>query len=52
MIDLLGVKSDEILYVGDGGSKELYEPHIPCPILNEFPHADKQSEILNYVEYP
>lgn len=70
MIDLLGVKADEILYVGDGGSRELYaareagmhpvqctwfhdrafEPHIPCPILNEFPHADHQSEILDYVK--
>lgn len=70
MINLLGVKSDEILYVGDGGSRELYaareagmhpvqctwfhdrafEPHIPCPVLDEFPHAAKQSEILKYAE--
>ena len=65
--DKLNVKPDECLYVGDGGSRELYaardagmhpiqctwfhdrayEPHIPCPILDEFDHADHQSEILD-----
>jgi putative hydrolase of the HAD superfamily len=70
MIDLLGVESDEILYVGDGGSHELYEaremgmhpvqctwfyekafnPHIPCPILEDFPHAKRQCEILDYIK--
>ena len=60
MTEKLGVKPDECLYVGDGGSRELYaareagmhplqctwfherayEPHIPCPILDEFEHAD------------
>lgn len=68
MTDKLNVKPDECLYVGDGGSRELYaardagmhpiqctwfhdrayEPHIPCPILDEFDHADHQSEILDY----
>ena len=67
MTDKLNVKPDECLYVGDGGSRELYaardagmhpiqctwfhdrayEPHIPCPILDEFDHADHQSEILD-----
>ncbi|MBO4844772.1 MAG: HAD-IA family hydrolase [Lachnospiraceae bacterium] len=68
MTDKLNVKPEECLYVGDGGSRELYaardagmhpiqctwfhdrayEPHIPCPILDEFDHADHQSEILDY----
>ena len=68
MIQHLGVKPDECLYVGDGGSKELYgardagmhpvqctwfherayEPHIPCPILEEFDHAEHQEDILKY----
>ena len=61
-----GVKPEECLYVGDGGSRELYaarevgmnpvqalwfhelafEPHVPCGILPEFPHALKQAEIF------
>lgn len=69
MLDELGLKPEECLYVGDGGSKELYaardvgmhpvqctwfhdmayEPHIPCPILDEFDRADKQQDILKYV---
>ncbi len=69
MLDELGLKPEECLYVGDGGSKELYaardvgmhpvqctwfhdmayEPHIPCPILDEFDRADSQSEILKYL---
>ena len=69
MIKALGVKPEECLYVGDGGSRELYaardagmkavqctwfherafEPHIPCPLLDEFPHADKQSDILEMI---
>ncbi len=69
MTDKLGVSADECLYVGDGGSNELYasreagmhpvqctwyhdiayEPHIPCPILVEFDHADHQLDILNYL---
>ena len=69
MTDLLQVAPDECLYVGDGGSRELYaarefgmhpvqctwfherafEPHIPCPILDEFEHADKQQDILKYL---
>lgn len=68
MTEKLGVKPDECLYVGDGGSRELYaareagmhplqctwfherayEPHIPCPILDEFEHADHQSEVLDH----
>lgn len=70
MIQLLDVKPEECLYVGDGGSKELYaareagmhpiqctwfherafEPHIPCPILDEFDHADQQMEVLRHLE--
>ena len=70
MIDLLGVEPDEIFYVGDGGSNELFaaremgmhpvqctwfyekafDPHIPCPILEEFPHAKRQCEILDYIK--
>ena len=69
MTKLLEVKADECLYVGDGGSKELYaareagmhplqctwfhdmafEPHIPCPILDEFDHADHQLEVLDFL---
>ena len=69
MINELGVTADECVYVGDGGSKELYaareagmhpvqctwfherafEPHIPCPILDEFDHADHQLQVLDYV---
>ncbi len=70
MTGLLGVEAGECLYIGDGGSKELYAareagmhpvqctwfhekafaPHIPCPILDEFDHAGKQSDILGYIE--
>jgi putative hydrolase of the HAD superfamily len=66
----LGVKPEECLYVGDGGSKELFaareagmhpvqctwfhdlafEPHVPCPIYNEFDHANTQFEVLNYIK--
>ena len=62
----LGLNASECLYVGDGGSRELYaareagmhpvqctwfherafEPHIPCPILDEFEHVDRQSDVL------
>ncbi len=69
MINQLGVKAQECLYVGDGGSKELYaareagmhpvqctwfhdrafEPHIPCPILDEFEHVNHQPDVLNYI---
>ena len=69
MTEMLGVKPDECLYVGDGGSGELYaakeagmkplqctwfhdrafEPHIPCPILDEFEHADHQLDILDHL---
>ena len=65
----LGLSAGECLYVGDGGSKELYaakdagmhpvqctwfhdrafEPHIPCPILDEFEHADHQRDILQFL---
>ena len=67
---LFHVEPSECLFVGDGGSKELYaardcgmhvlqctwfherayEPHIPCPILEEFDHADTQMEVLEYLE--
>ncbi|MBR6316654.1 MAG: HAD-IA family hydrolase [Lachnospiraceae bacterium] len=70
MTQQLGVQADECLYVGDGGSNELFaareagmhpvqctwfhekafEPHIPCPILDEFEHADRQMEILKFLE--
>ncbi len=69
MTEKLGLKPEECLYVGDGGSKELYaardagmhpvqctwfhdmayEPHIPCPILDEFNRADRQMDIFNYI---
>ena len=69
MTKALGVAADECLYVGDGGSNELfaardagmhpvqctwfhdrgYEPHIPCPILDEFDRADHQLEVLDYI---
>ena len=70
MTELLGVEPGECLYVGDGGSRELFaareagmkavqctwfhdlafEPHIPCPILDEFEHAAHPSEILQIAE--
>ena len=69
MTRLFHVEPDECLFVGDGGSRELYaardagmhalqctwfhdrayEPHIPCPILDEFDHADTQMEVLKYL---
>ena len=69
MLDALKLSPEECLYVGDGGSRELYaardigmqalqctwfhelafEPHIPCPLLEEFPHADCQEDVLNYL---
>ena len=70
MTQLLGVRPEECLYVGDGGSKELYaareagmhpvqctwfhdrafEPHIPCPILDEFEHVNHQPDVLDYIK--
>ena len=70
MTEQLGVQAEECLYVGDGGSNELFaareagmhpvqctwfhekafEPHIPCPILDEFEHADQQMEILEFLD--
>ena len=61
---------EECLYVGDGGSRELYtardlgmhavqaawfrtlafEPHIPCPMLPEFPQAMRQEDVLGYLD--
>ena len=69
MTELLGVAAEECLYVGDGGSRELYaareagmhpvqctwfhelafEPHVPCPILEEFEHAEKQMDVLKFL---
>lgn len=69
MTGQLGLSPDECLYVGDGGSGELYaaleagmhpvqctwfherafEPHIPCPILDEFDHVDRQMDVLKYI---
>ena len=65
----LGVTPDECLYVGDGGSRELFaardigmqavqaswfralafEPHIPCPVLLEFPQVMLQLDVLDYL---
>ena len=70
MTELLGVEPGECLYVGDGGSRELFaareagmkavqctwfhdlafEPHIPCPILDEFEQAGHPSDILRIAE--
>jgi len=69
IMEELGVKPEECLYVGDGGSRELFvardlgmkavqaawfhelafEPHIPCPLLEEFPQVMKQLDILNWI---
>ncbi len=70
MMKALKVSADECVYVGDGGSRELYaarelgmravqctwfhelafEPHIPCALLDEFPHVDKQMDVLNFID--
>ena len=70
MTELLGVEPGECLYVGDGGSRELFaareagmkavqctwfhdlafEPHIPCPILDEFEQAGHPTDILRIAE--
>ena len=70
MIEQLGVEPAECLYVGDGGSRELYgareagmhpvqctwfhdlafEPHVPCPILDEFEHAAHQMDIIEFLK--
>ena len=70
MTEILGVDASECLYVGDGGSRELfaareagmnplqctwfhdraYEPHIPCDIFDEFDHAEKQSDVVEYLD--
>ena len=70
MMSSLNVNPEECVYVGDGGSRELFaardngmkavqctwfhelafEPHIPCPLLDEFPHADHQSDVLKYLD--
>ena len=70
MISLLDVKPEECLYVGDGGSRELFgardagmkavqctwfrdrafEPHIPCPVFEEFDHAEHQTDILDFLD--
>ncbi|MBO4457690.1 MAG: HAD-IA family hydrolase [Butyrivibrio sp.] len=69
MAERLKLDPSECLYVGDGGSRELYaareagmypvqctwfherafEPHIPCPILDEFNHADKQMDVARFL---
>ena len=69
MISKLGVSPEECLYVGDGGSQELYaareagmhplqctwfhdrafEPHIPCPVLDEFDHACHWFDVLDHL---
>ena len=70
MTEKLGVAPEECLFVGDGGSRELYgareagmkavqctwfhelafEPHVPCPILEEFEHAAHQMDILEKIK--
>ena len=69
MIRELNVLPQEVLFVGDGGSKELFaardagmqtlqcnwfrplafEPHIPCPVYEEFPQAATRGDVLNYL---
>ncbi len=69
IMEELGVKPEECLYVGDGGSKELFaardlgltalqaswfrplafEPHIPCPVLPEFPQVMHQLDVLDHL---
>ncbi|RKM58631.1 HAD family hydrolase [Butyrivibrio sp. XB500-5] len=66
----LGVKPEECLYVGDGGSRELFtakeigmhpvqalwyrhmmfEPHVPSPVFDEFPHAESRKDIEEMLE--
>ncbi|MEE3351693.1 MAG: HAD-IA family hydrolase [Saccharofermentanaceae bacterium] len=69
IMEELGVTPEECLYVGDGGSKELFaardigmkalqaswfrelafEPHIPCPVLPEFPQVMRQLDVLDHL---
>lgn len=69
IMEEFGVKPEECLYVGDGGSRELFvardlgmkalqatwfhhlafEPHIPCPLLTEFPQGKTQLDVLKYL---
>ena len=69
MTDRLGVEPGECLYIGDGGSRELYgardagmhplqctwffermfEPHVTCPILDEFEHVNTRLEVLDFI---
>lgn len=69
MIKNLNIKPEECLYVGDGGSNELYaasdigmkavqtlvfhemayEPHVPCGVLDDFPHIYKQEELFDLI---
>ena len=66
----LKVAPEECIYVGDGGSNELYaasdmgmkavqtlvfhdmayEPHVPCEILDDFPHIYKQDELYDFLK--
>ena len=70
IIDEFGVTADQCLFVGDGGSRELFaardigmkaiqaswfrelafEPHIPCPVLPEFPQVKNQLDVLEYLD--
>ena len=69
-LKILKVDPKECIYVGDGGSNELYaaseigmkavqtlvfhdmayEPHVPCKILDDFPHIYKQEELLDFIK--
>ena len=31
-------------------SDRAYEPHIPCPLLPDFLHADTREDIIKYLE--
>ena len=70
MLDILNIRPEECLYIGDGGSRELYaareigmnalqctwfhhlafEPHIPCPLLDDFPQVKQQMDVLRYID--
>ena len=70
IMDEFGVTADQCLFVGDGGSRELFaardigmkavqcswfrplafEPHIPCPVLPEFPQVMNQLDVLDYLD--
>ena len=42
----LGMKAVQCTWFHD----RAFEPHIPCPLLDEFPHADNQTDILKFID--